>query len=94
MLLKCKTTATLEWNPRGVAWFYYTERAMPNANGLSGRTALCFPRRPLIEISGPVHPLWCEPRDTPWVTAMRRQVATATLIGGRGFARAWRFRSI
>jgi hypothetical protein len=34
--------------------------------------------------------VWCDVRETPWVTAMRGQITTAALVGGR-LARAWRF---
>ena len=55
---------------------------MPNTNSLSCRAVRYFPRLPLHDIPRPVDPLWCQARDTPWVTTMRRQVATATLVGG------------
>jgi hypothetical protein len=67
---------------------------MQNANSLSCRAVRYFPRLPLHEIPRPVHPLWCQVRDTPWLAMMRRQVATATLVGGRGFVRAWRFQAL
>jgi hypothetical protein len=67
---------------------------MPNTNSLSCRAVRHFPRLPLHDTPRPVHPLWCQARDTPWVTTMRRQVATATLVGGRGFVRAWRFQPV
>jgi hypothetical protein len=67
---------------------------MPNTNSLSCRAVRYFPRLPLHEIPRRVQPLWCQGCDTPWVTTMRRQVATATLVGGRGFARAWRFQRV
>ena len=61
---------------------------MQNANSLSCRAVRYFPRLPLHEIPRPVHPLWCQVRDTPWLAMMRRQVATATLVGGRGWRAA------
>jgi hypothetical protein len=67
---------------------------MVNTNSLSYRTVRYFPRLPLREVPRSVHPLWCDVCETPWATTMRRQVATAALVGGRGFARAWRFRSV
>jgi hypothetical protein len=70
------------------------ERPMPNTNSLSCRAVRYFPRLPLHDLPRPVDPLWCQARDTPWVTTMRRQVATATLVGGRGFVRAWRFQPV
>jgi hypothetical protein len=70
------------------------EGPMRNTNSLSRRAVRCLPRLPLPEIPKPVRPLWCQVRDTPWVKTMRRQVATATLVGGRGFPRAWRFEPV
>jgi hypothetical protein len=67
---------------------------MPNTNSLSCRAVRYFPRLPLHDLPRPVDPLWCQARDTAWVTTMRRQVATATLVGRRGFARAWRFQPV
>jgi hypothetical protein len=70
------------------------ERSMPNSNSLSYRAGRYMPRRPLREIPKSNDPLWCEVRDTPWVSTMRCQVATAALVAGLGFTRAWRFRRI
>ena len=67
---------------------------MPNANSLSCRALRYFPRLPLHEMSRPIRPLWCQVHDTPWVAMMRRQVATAALVGGRGFVREWRFQPV
>jgi hypothetical protein len=67
---------------------------MPNTNSPSRRAVRHCPRLPPHETPGPVHPFWCEGRDTRWLTTMRRQVATATLVRGRGFARAWRFQPV
>jgi hypothetical protein len=67
---------------------------MPNTNSLSYHAGRYFPRLSPREIPGSVRPLWCEGRDTPWVTTMRRHVATASLVGSRGFARAWRFQAV
>jgi hypothetical protein len=67
---------------------------MPNANSLSCRAVQYPLRLPLHDVPRAVHPVWCQGHDTPWVTTMRRQVATATLVGGRGFARAWRFQPV
>jgi hypothetical protein len=51
---------------------------MLRTNSLSYRALRHCPR--LWPIGAPRihhHPFWCDVRDTPWVSAMRRQVATA-----------------
>jgi len=64
---------------------------MMRINSISYRAVQHLPRlRPTGITSSQLHPLWCDVQDTPWGTAMRAQVATATIVGGR-FARAWRF---
>jgi hypothetical protein len=67
---------------------------MANTNSLSSHAVRYFPRLPLHDIPRSVHPLWCQVRDTPWVTTMRGQVAAATLVRGRGVTRAWRFQPV
>jgi hypothetical protein len=67
---------------------------MLNTNSLSNRPMRNIPRRSPREMPRTTHPLWCDVCDTPWVATMRRQVATAALVDGRGFARAWRFSSV
>ena len=67
---------------------------MLRTNSLSYRAARHLPRlRPTGIARAQVHPLWCDVQDTPWVTAMRTQVATAILVGSR-LARVWRFSSV
>jgi hypothetical protein len=68
---------------------------MFNTNALSYRAARHSPRlRPVRTLNSQVRPLWCGVCDTPWLTAMHVQVATAVLVSGTGSARAWRFRPV
>jgi hypothetical protein len=64
---------------------------MLRTNSLSYRAVRHRPRlRPSGITRSQLDPLWCDVRDTPWVTAMRGQVATAAVVGER-LARVWRF---
>ena len=68
---------------------------MLNSNALSYRAAQHSPRLRLVRTLTPqVQPLWYSVCNTPWLTTMHVQVATAALVSGPGSARAWRFRPI
>ena len=68
---------------------------MLNINALLYRAARHSPRlRPIRILNSQIGHPWYDVRDTPWLTAMHVQVATAVLVSGTGSARAWRFRPV
>lgn len=67
---------------------------MLRINSISYRAVRHLPRLRPTGITRPqLRPLWCDVRDTPWLTAMRAQIVTASLAGGR-LARVWRFNPV
>jgi hypothetical protein len=86
-------TALYHFDPRsrpvdGLCWL---ESRMLKTNSISYHAVRHRPRlRPAGITRSQPDPLWCDVRDTPWVAAMRGQVATAAVVGER-LARVWHF---